>query len=150
MRPGITQWRFDVLIEYSGSNLNTIEDKICRIAEIADNAKGGSITALDLRGICDFTDAFVIITATSNTHINSMMMIIDKKIRKYGIRPINKPDLNSGRWGLIDYSDIIVHLFESETRKFYALENLWGDAPRLEWEKIAVIKNSPKGSRAPV
>lgn len=138
------------MIEYSGSNLNTIEDKICRIAEIADNAKGGSITALDLRGICDFTDAFVIITATSNTHINSMMMIIDKKIRKYGIRPINKPDLNSGRWGLIDYSDIIVHLFESETRKFYALENLWGDAPRLEWEKIAVIKNSPKGSRAPV
>ena len=137
------------MIEDPGSNLNTIEHKIRRIAEIADNAKGGSITALDLRGICDFTDAFIIITATSNVHINSMMMKIDKEIRKYGIRPVNKPDLNSGRWGLIDYSDIIVHLFESETRKFYGLENLWGDAPRLEWEKMATIKSGPKGSRAP-
>jgi ribosome-associated protein len=131
----------------SESGLNTLELEARRIAEIADGAKGESIIALDLRGICDFADAFIIITATSSVHLNAMMMKIEKEIRRDGIRPFSKPDLSSGRWGLIDFSNIIVHLFDSETRNFYNLENLWGDAPRLNLEGLPSVNGGSHNNR---
>lgn len=118
--------------------LGTLEGRIGRIAEIIDEMKGESIVVLNLRGISDFTDAFIIATARSSTHMHAVSFSMQEKLRAEGLRPVAKPDQDSMRWTLLDYSDVIVHLFDAEARGFYDLEHLWGDAETIPWQKAAM------------
>ena len=99
--------------------------------------KGVEILVLDLRGICDFTDAFVIATVRSSTHMRALVANIMENLRSEGLRPVNRPEMTGVRWALIDYSNVIVHLFEAEARVFYDLESLWGDAAVVPWQSVA-------------
>jgi ribosome-associated protein len=88
---------------------------------------------LDLRGISSFTDFFVICSATSEPHMKAINAGLREGLRnEYGISPLSSDGAPVSHWVVIDYSDVIVHVFNSETREFYALENLWSDAPRLK------------------
>jgi ribosome-associated protein len=106
----------------------TLEGQVARMGAVIDELKGERIVALDLRGISDFADAFIIATTRSTTHMHSLSAQLVDKIRAEGMRPLNKPDPRAERWALIDYSNVIVHLFGEEARQYYDLESLWGDA----------------------
>jgi len=92
--------------------------------------------SLDLRkidtAICKF---FIICTGTSNTHVNAIEAYIKKNILKnIGEKPWHIEGANMGKWVLIDYTDIVVHIFQKETRSFYNIEDLWGDAKFIEYQ----------------
>jgi len=100
------------------------------IINAIQDVKGKEIISLDLRkidsAICKY---FVICTGTSNTHVNSIESNIKKTIsRDLGEKPFHIEGNNIGEWVLMDYSDIIVHVFQEKTRAFYNIEDFWGDA----------------------
>mgnify|MGYP006282336645 FL=1 len=109
--------------------------RAARIAEIIDEMKGEQIVVLDMGLVCDFTDAFVIATLRSSTHMKATVQTLLRKLREEGLRPLEQPSGASERWMLIDFSDVIVHLFDRQTREFYDLESLWGDAARIAWQE---------------
>ena len=100
------------------------------IINAIQDVKGKEIVSLDLRkidsAICKY---FEICTGTSNTHVNSIESNIKKTIsRDLGEKPFHIEGNNIGEWVLMDYSDIIVHVFQEKTRAFYNIEDFWGDA----------------------
>lgn len=97
--------------------------------EAARERKGTDILLLDLRGLSDATDHFLLINGTSDTHVRSITEHIIEKLKESGTRPNHVEGLRSGRWVLIDCIDFVVHVFHPAARDFYQLERLWGDAP---------------------
>ncbi len=93
---------------------------------------------LDLRGISTFTDFFVLSSGTSEPHLKAIANEIETRLKEdYGIRPAAVDGFPASQWIVLDYMQVIVHVFHSEKREFYSLEDLWGDAPRLAWEAAA-------------
>jgi ribosome-associated protein len=102
--------------------------------EAARDRKGSDMILLDLRGLSDATDYFLLVTGTSDTHVRSIAENILEALDKHGTRPGHIEGLRSGRWVLIDCIDFVVHVFHPAAREFYQLERLWGDAPARELE----------------
>lgn len=117
--------------------LETLEGRVGRIAQLADEIKGENIVVLDMRGVCDFADAFVIVTARSRTQMQAISRNITEKLREEGLRPISGDEPADARWMLIDYGDVIVHILDAEARAYYDLEALWGDAAAMPWQQLA-------------
>jgi ribosome-associated protein len=97
--------------------------------EAIGDLKGNRIVVLDLRGLNDATDYFVIASGTSNAHVRGLAESVLEKLHRRGHRAHHIEGLTSGHWVLLDFVDFVVHLFHPETRSFYQLERLWGDAP---------------------
>jgi ribosome-associated protein len=102
------------------------------VVQALEDAKGLDIVVLDVRRFCDFTDYMLVATGTSVRHVQSMAERVVDKLRAHGIRPLGVEGLAVGDWVLIDLGDVVVHLMRPETRAFYDLEKLWGDAKRLK------------------
>lgn len=100
------------------------------IIEVIKNAKGLNIVCLNLENIeTAICKNFIICTGTSSTHVNAIEGNIKKTIsKKLGEKPFHLEGNNVGEWVLLDYYDIIVHVFQEKTRKFYDIEGFWGDA----------------------
>jgi ribosome-associated protein len=96
-----------------------------------DDVKARRVVVLDLRGLNDATDYFVIASGTSDAHVRGIADSVMEKMGRKGVRTHHVEGLNTGRWVLLDYVDFVIHLFHPETRSFYQLERLWGDAPEL-------------------
>lgn len=102
------------------------------VAEFAANKKAEDVIAIDLRGISSFTDFFVICSGTSEPHLKAIAGEIQERLRaEHDIRPINVDGYPTSQWVVMDYGAVLVHIFHQERRGFYALEDLWSDAPRL-------------------
>jgi len=90
---------------------------------------------LDLRGISTFTDFFVICSATSEPHLKAIAGEIENRLKTdHKISAAAVDGFPASQWIVLDYLQVVTHVFHHEKREFYSLENLWGDAPRLEWE----------------
>ena len=93
---------------------------------------------LDLREISTFTDFFVICSAASEQQIKAIAGEIETQLKQdHEIRPVAVDGFPASQWIVLDYMQVIVHIFHAEKRSFYSLEDLWGDAPRLSWDKAA-------------
>jgi ribosome-associated protein len=103
-------------------------------ARVAADNKARDILVLDMRGITPLYDFFVIATGTSRRQIHTLAEEIDAALRIEGDTRLGIEGYEASKWVVQDYGDIVVHLFDPVTRSFYALEDLWADAPRLEWE----------------
>lgn len=90
---------------------------------------------LDLRGLTDATDEFVIVSGTSDTHVRAIAEHVLETLRLEGVRAHHVEGLSAGRWVLLDFVDFVVHVFQPALRDFYQLERLWGDAPRRPLEE---------------
>jgi ribosome-associated protein len=86
---------------------------------------------LDLRGLTVIADYFVICAGENIIQVKAIAEHIEETLREKGLRPLRIEGLGFARWVLMDYGDVIVHVFEAETRAYYELEKLWLDAPRL-------------------
>lgn len=108
-----------------------------RIAALLDDQKAEDIVILDLRGVADFADFFVIATARSTSHMRAAAHRLAEALRADRVRPFTPIEDESPNWTVMDYGDVIVHLFEPATREVYRLEDLWADAKPTEWEGCA-------------
>lgn len=104
-------------------------------ARLAAERHCTDVVMLDLRGISPVTDYFVIASGTSDRQMRAVAEEIADAAAKCGWRPLNKAGLISARWILMDFVDVVVHLFDETHRKFYDLELIWGDGPRVRWQK---------------
>jgi len=102
------------------------------VAEAALERNARSPIVMDLRGLSDVTDFFVIATGDSDTHTRAISENIVHRAREAGFRPVGVEGINQGQWVLMDFVGLIVHVFLGPVREFYRLERLWGDAPRFE------------------
>lgn len=94
--------------------------------------KGEGVVVLDLRGLSSVTDYFVICHGTSRRHVQAISENIRLGLKKREIAEAHAEGEAEGRWVVLDYIDAIVHIFDEETRDIYRLEELWGDASRIE------------------
>ena len=99
--------------------------------DAADDLRARELVALDLRGLNDAIDWFVIASGTSDAHVRGIAQSVVDRLAAAGIRVHHVEGLPAGRWVLLDFVDVVVHLFHPEARAFYKLEKLWNDAPRF-------------------
>ena len=93
---------------------------------------------LDLRGISTFTDFFVICSGTSEPQLKAIATEIETRLRQeHGIRPAAIDGFPASHWMVLDYLQVVIHIFHRDKRAFYSLEDLWGDAPVVEWESLS-------------
>jgi ribosome-associated protein len=104
------------------------------LAELTWDLKALNTTIIDLRGRVSYTDFLIITTGTSERHVQAIARRLDTAMREAQRPPMGTEGLDHGRWALLDYGDIIVHIFHQEARADYNLERMWTDAPRLELE----------------
>jgi ribosome-associated protein len=105
--------------------------QIC--ARLAAENKGRDILILDMRGITSLYDYFVLINGVSRRQIHTIAEEIDAALAKQGDRRLSIEGYESSKWVVQDYGDVVVHVFDPNTREYYSLEELWADAPRVEW-----------------
>lgn len=105
--------------------------------------KAEEITVLDVRKLTSYTDAIMIITARSERQVASIAEHIHIAMKKINNMPIGTEGMKHGTWALLDYGDLVINVFDRETRDFYDLEGLWSDAPRVDLStyKTAAQKN---------
>ena len=103
-------------------------------AEAIDEKQGSDVVILDVGELLRIADVFVIATGTSRRQVQAMADEVQDQLKLYGRRPFRVEGKDQGDWLLVDYGDVVVHVFQAETRDFYSLERLWGDAPRIPWE----------------
>jgi len=103
-------------------------------ASLAWQKKAEEISILDLRGISNFTDFFVICSGTSKPHLKAIRSEVKEQLKhNYEVAPSSADGQPSSQWMVLDYGDVLVHIFHASRREFFALEELWSDAPRVEW-----------------
>ena len=106
-------------------------------ARAASAKQGSDIAILDVGDLIAITDFFVIISGSSERQLKSISEEVVRAAKEVGVRPVRQEGEPGARWLLIDFVDFVVHVFQEEEREFYRLENLWRDAPVVEWEREA-------------
>lgn len=104
-----------------------------RIAQLVVSRRGRDVMVLDLRGLTAACDYFVLADGLSDVHVKALAEHVESELKKDAIRPWHVEGRENRRWILMDYVDVVVHLFHREAREFYRLESLWADAPREEF-----------------
>ena len=99
--------------------------------EAAAEKKAEDPVLLDVRKLCSFTDYFVILSGRSTRHVKGLAEAIEDELRSKRLSVSKSEGLSEGTWVLLDYNDVVVHIFYKETRGFYDIEGLWHDAPRI-------------------
>jgi len=104
-------------------------------AQVADGRHCSDIVVLDLKGKSPATDYFVIATGTSDRQMRTVADEICEAAKKEGLQRFGRAGYEQARWILLDFIDVVIHIFDSEYRDYYDLELLWGDAKRLKWDR---------------
>lgn len=113
----------------------TSQEKAIRIASVLDAKKGKAVRILKVDNETVITDYFVIATAGSSTHLKALCDEVSFQIREEsGQSPLRTEGYSAGGWILVDYGDVIVHIFDAESRQFFNLEKLWNTAEVVEFE----------------
>ena len=115
----------------------TLEDKTRLCALAADERKARDIVVLDVNAISTVADRFLICSGTSDRQVKAIADAISEALAKHGEKPRAKEGYQQGTWILMDCIDLVVHIFDEETRAFYNLEHLWHQAPHVEVTEIA-------------
>ena len=103
-------------------------------ARAAAEKQGADITVLDVRSLIVITDYFVIVSGSTSRQVKTIVDAAEEALRGLGVKPLRREGVTEGRWVLLDYVDVVVHVFGEEERSYYDLERLWKDAERLSWE----------------
>ncbi|MGV8872240.1 MAG: ribosome silencing factor [Rhodococcus sp. (in: high G+C Gram-positive bacteria)] len=107
--------------------------EMARIAALAaDDKLASDVVILDVSDQLYITDCFVIASAPNERQVNAIVENIEDQLREAGHKPVRREGTREGRWALLDYADIVVHVQHNEERNFYALERLWKDCPTIE------------------
>lgn len=109
-----------------------ISEQLARdVMRIAEDKKAQDVVLLNLKGICIMSDYFVIMSGETSVHMRTIAQELERKLREEKVRLLNPKDFMNGRWILMDFGPVVVHIFSEEARRFYQLERLWADARRM-------------------
>jgi len=122
-----------------------------QIAQLILNKKGYDIKILDIRKISTISDFFVICSAEVDKQVKAIADEVEEKLNLKGVKCFNREGYETLNWVILDYFDVIVHIFRTEARNYYNLEKLWGDAPviPIEDEEEPKPKRTTKKSQSP-
>ena len=98
---------------------------------------------LDIGKLFFLTDFFVIATGNNTIQLRAIANDIHRRLKEAGVHRLSLTGYQDGRWVLMDYNDVVVHLFLPEAREYYDLELLWGDAPHVDWEPTKARQREP-------
>ncbi len=101
-------------------------------ASLALDKKGDDPVIIHVEGVTSYTDFFVVVSAPSERQVSAIAGAIEDGMRECGVRPLGVEGKESGAWVLLDYGEVVVHLYLDEARQYYDLEGLWADAPRVD------------------
>jgi ribosome-associated protein len=110
-------------------------DRACLSARVAADNKARDVVVLDMRGITPIYDFLVLATGSSRRQMHAIAEEVDAALREVGDRRLGIEGYEASRWIVQDYGDVVVHVFDAEAREYYALEDLWADARRVDWER---------------
>jgi ribosome-associated protein len=123
--------------EIVGGKLDAYERAVVAARAAADK-KAEQIVVLDVGDVIGITDAFVIATGNNERQVRTICDEVELAVEvEAGVKPRSVEGIHDASWVLLDYGDMVVHVFRRETREFYDLERLWTDAPRVAWEPSA-------------
>ena len=104
-------------------------EKICGV--LVDH-KAKDVLLIDVKGKTEVCDYFVVAGGMAMTHTRSLIEKVEEETDKIGVAPIRSEGVKEGRWAVLDYGDVVVHIFNDESRLFYHLENLWDDGKNVK------------------
>jgi ribosome-associated protein len=110
-------------------------DRACLCARVAADNKARDVVVLDMRGVTPIYDFLVLTTGASRRQMHAIAEEVDAALRDVGDRRLGIEGYEASRWIVQDYGDVVVHVFDAETRDYYALEDLWADAKKVDWER---------------
>ena len=119
----------------SPRTLSSALHRACLAARIAADNKGRDILVLDLRSCTPLLDYFVLATGTSRRQIHTLAEEIDAGLRAEGDERMGIEGYEASKWVVQDYGDVVIHVFDPDTRDYYKLEELWADAVKVDWER---------------
>jgi ribosome-associated protein len=111
--------------------LNIPDEFLPYVAAVTEK-KAEDVVLLDVRGLTSIADAFILCCGNSNRQVSALGENIIRTLKKQGIKPLSAEGLGEGRWILIDYGNVIIHVFYESVRAFYDIEGLWSDARRVD------------------
>lgn len=103
-----------------------------RVAAILADKKGEDLVAIDVSEVSSLSDYVILVSGSSPPHLKAMFNDLQHTLKQEGVHAFRKSGLAESGWMVVDYVDVVIHIFLTETRHYYALEDLWPDAPRLE------------------
>ena len=109
-------------------------DLVAIAAAAADSKQGEDLVALDVSGPLPLTDVFLLVTGRNERNVVAIAGEIEDKMIEAGAKPLRREGRQEGRWVLLDFGDIVVHVFHEEDRMYYSLERLWKDCPAIPLE----------------
>ena len=117
-------------------------------ASYAADKKAIDLQVIDLRGVSSYTDFFVVCSGNTDRQTKAIHDAVHEGLKKdHGLLPRRVEGLSEARWVLMDYFDVVVHVFTPETRDFYRLESLWGDVPRRDLDPVELLAELPEAER---
>lgn len=115
--------------------------RACLCARVAHENRGRDVLVLDLRELTAVVDFFVLVTGTSHRHMRTVADEIDHALEQLDEQRLGIEGYHGSRWVLLDYGDLVIHVLDPSAREFYALEQLWADAPCVDWSKESTDEN---------
>jgi ribosome-associated protein len=109
--------------------------RACFAAKTATDNKGADVQVLDLRGLTPLFDFFVLATGASRRQVHTIVEEVDAALRAVGDERLGVEGYDASKWVVQDYGDVVVHVFDPDTRDYYKLEELWADAKKVDWEQ---------------
>lgn len=122
----------------------TLAEKTRLCAVAADSRKALHLVGLNVHDLSSIADHFLICSGTSDRHVKAIADAIEEQLEEQGEKPLAIEGYQKGAWILLDCADLIVHIFDEDTRRFYDLERLWGRAERLALEEMGVEPALPE------
>ncbi|MFP4021136.1 MAG: ribosome silencing factor [Halanaerobium sp.] len=113
-----------------------IKDIALLAADAADDKKAEDIDILNVQGLTVIADYFVLCSANSDQQVRAVARAVDEKLSEKGIEPKKIAGMDDARWVLMDYTDVIVHVFKKREREYYDLERLWSDAEKILRQEV--------------
>jgi ribosome-associated protein len=114
--------------------LDKIKDLVKIIAEACEDEKALDVTVLDVHDLTVLVDYFVIASGRSVVQVKSIVEHVEEVLEEAGVVPLRRAGHSEGKWVVLDYGSIMLHVFRQEEREYYDLENLWADAPHIQFE----------------
>lgn len=115
----------------------TSRDLAITAARAAAEKQADDLLVLDVRELIVITDFFVIASGATDRQARTIAEEIERELREHDRKPIRREGVREGRWILLDYGDLVAHIFHEEEREYYGLERLWMDAPVVQWDARA-------------
>ena len=125
-----------------GEGVSASRDVAIKAARAAADKQASEIVILDVSELIVITDCFVICSAASQRQLKTVVEAVEDSVRELGVRPVRREGEDGAGWWLLDYVDVVVHVFGEEERAYYDLERLWRDAPRVEWRQTSQAATS--------